>query len=73
MTQKCTKKGNSILNRIKNQRKTAILVTDKMYFKTILVKKKIRNSILYILGKMHKCDGIILNIEVPNTGVTNYI
>lgn len=73
MTQECTRKGNSILTRTKNQRKTAILVTDKMDFKTKLVKKNKKQYFIYIKGEMHKCDGIILNIEALNTGAPNYI
>ena len=50
----------------------AILVSDKMNFKTTKIKRDKEGQYITVKGSMHQEELMILNIYAPNTGASRY-
>ena len=51
----------------------AILISDKMDFKPIKIKRDKEGLYIMVKGSMHQEELMILNIYTPNTGTSRYI
>ena len=60
-------------NRNQNKAGVAILISDKIDFKTKAVKRDKEGHYIMIKGSIQAEDIIIINIYVPNIGATQYV
>jgi len=61
------------VNRHDRKEEVAILISDKIYFKTKTIKKDKEGHYLMIKGSIQEEDITIVDIYAPNTGVPRYI
>ena len=60
-------------NRDQKKARVAILISDKIDFKTKAVKRDKEGHYIMIKGSIHKEDITIINIYAPNIGVPQYV
>ena len=60
-------------NRDQKKARVAILISDKMYFKTKAVKRDKKGHYIMIKGSIQEEDITIINIYAPNIGAPQYV
>ena len=60
-------------NRDQKKARVAILISDKMYFKTKAVKRDKKGHYIMIKGSIQEEDITIINIYAPNIGALQYV
>ena len=61
------------VNRDQKKARVAILISDKIYFKTKAVKRDKKGHYIMIKGSIQEEDITIINIYAPNIGVLQYV
>ena len=57
----------------RKEARVAILISDKIDFKTKAIKRDIEGHFMILCGRIHQEDINIVNINVPNIGAPIYI